>query len=145
MASLTTEQYEFIVCQLAAYTSPEPIVIAFTTKWRGVPITVDDVQACRREKISPEWQAIFDAAREAHLNAPTADKRVRIAELHRLFVKERDRGASSSAAALLLQISAEAEEGGSEPGGNGPAGACPVTAIEVIVVDPKPMPKEHLP
>jgi hypothetical protein len=131
----TTEQMAFIVQRLAEYASPDVIALEFSVKFRNVPCALADVRACERDRLTPEWQAVFDRAREAFLAAPTADSRVRVAELHRMFVAARDRNAVTQAAELLAQIKGETE---GSPGGSSPAGV--VTAITRTIVHPERAP-----
>lgn len=112
MASFDQEQYAFIVKALASYLSPPAVVAEFAARWRSTPCTLDDVAALSRDKLDDGWRAYFDQEREAFLSAPTGDKRVRIGELHRMFVIARDRGAVGQAADLLKQIAEEVGKGG---------------------------------
>jgi hypothetical protein len=138
----TTEQRAFIVGALAAYVSPDTIVQDFATRWRNTVCARSDVMECTRDQLNDDWRAYFDREREAFLNAPTADRRVRLGELHRLFVTARDRGASGVAAELLEQIAKE--QSGYYAGKGGVSGndAVPdgelITSITRTIVDPLP-------
>jgi hypothetical protein len=140
VAAHTTEQRAFIVGQLAAYITPEAIVLDFALRFRGTTCTLADVEACDPRRLDSDWRAYFDERREAFLNPPTASRQHRIAELHRMFVQERDRGARDSAAKLLAQIATEA---GPEDGASG--ASRPITAIEYIVTHAEPLPPEQMP
>lgn len=149
MAVHTQEQMAWIVQQLASYVTPETVVAEFRRLWKDTACELTDVAACDRRRLAPDWQAYFDAMREAFLDAPTADKRVRIAELHRMYVKLRDANSIDLAAKLLMQIATEKGEiakpgatGGGGSGAPGSDGKSPITAIELIVVDPKPIPED---
>lgn len=136
MAAHTSEQRAFIVSQLAAYVTPATIVAEFSVRWKDTACTVEDVAACEYKHLDDAWKAYFDEAREAFLAAPTAEKRVRIAELHRLYVRERDRGAKCEH--LLEQIAKEEAGfyGGKGGPGSGPAGGEPVVAITRTIIRP---------
>lgn len=136
MAAHTTEQRAFIVGQLAAYVSPSEIVTAFRAQWKDTDCTLSDVSGCIRNKLDGGWQAFFDQERETFLAAPTADKRVRVAELHRLYVFARDRQAVQLAAEFLEQIAKE--ESGFYAGKSTPAApnGVEVTKITRTIVDP---------
>lgn len=112
MASFDQEQYAFIVRHLASYLSPVAVVAEFAARWRNTPCTLENVAALERDKLDDGWKRYFDQEREAFLSAPTADKRVRIGELNRMFTAARDRGAVGQAADLLKQIAEEVGKGG---------------------------------
>jgi hypothetical protein len=116
MATHTREQFAWIVSQRATYVSPDAIVAEFVRRWKDTACSLEDVARSEREVLPEDWQKFFDEQREAFLNSPTADKRVRIAELNRMFVVARDRGAVQTAAELLEQIAKE-EAGAYAPKG----------------------------
>jgi hypothetical protein len=143
MATHTREQFAWIVTQRATYVSPEAIVVEFAKRWKDTACELADVARADRDALPEDWQKFFDEQREAFLNSPTADKRVRIAELNRMFVVARDRNAIQTAAELLEQIAKE--EAGAYapkgvPGKVAPAADGsdePIEEIRVTYVDPK--------
>lgn len=141
--SFTREQFAWIVSQRATYVTPDAIVSEFTRRWKDTACTLEDVALTERAKLPEAWRTFFDAEREAFMNAPTADKRVRIAELNRMFVTARDRNALGTAAELLEQIAKEQADAYAPKGAAGkvPAAADgtdePVEEIRVTIVDPK--------
>ena len=143
MATHTREQFAWIVAQRATYVQPETICAEFVRRWKDTACNLEDVARAAREVLPEDWQKFFDEQRQAFLDAPTADKRVRIAELNRMFVVARDRLAYGQAAEFLEQIAKE-EAGAYAP--KGVAGKPPVAAdgtdvpveeIRVTYVDPK--------
>lgn len=141
--AVTREQFAWIVGQRATYVLPTTIVLEYRREFKDAPpITLADVALAERNKLPPDWQEHFDAERENFLNAPTADKRVRIAELDKMFKEARDRKAVTIAADLLEQIAKEqADAYASKSPGKGtitPPDGEEVTAITRTVVDPAP-------
>lgn len=133
--AFTREQFVYIVSERATYVSPETIVLNFPRRWKDTACTLDDVARADRDKLPAEWQAFFDSEREAFLNAPTADKRHRVAELHRMFISARDRNAVAIAAELLEQIAKEQADAYAPKGlGKVPAALDPAEQVEEIRV-----------
>jgi hypothetical protein len=141
--AFTREQFAYIVSERATYVSPEAIVLNFPRRWKDTACTLEDIGRAERDKLPAEWQAFFDSEREAFLNAPTADKRHRVAELHRMFISARDRNALAIAAELLEQIAKEQADAYAPKGAPGKGSATSLDAAEqveeirVTYVDPK--------
>jgi hypothetical protein len=136
--ALTRDQYAFIVSQRATFITPDAIVAAFPRRFNGEKITLDDVAGCERDKLPPDWIAYADAELAKFLDAPTAKLEVRVAELNRMYVKERDRGAPC--AQYLEQIAKEmagayAPKGAvsTKPGSDKPR---EITEIIETIIDP---------
>jgi hypothetical protein len=152
MVAHTKEQREFIVRRLAGFESPPDIAESFVARWRTTACDLPDILALdpARNLIDPDLQALWQAERARVIAdpslSPTADKRVRLLELHRMFEKARNRNLLDQASNLLAQIGVEVGDlsgkGGPGAGPSGPAGGPPISAIELIVVDPKPLPEE---
>lgn len=141
MLALTREQFAWIVGQRATYVLPTTIVLEYRREFKDAPpITLADVALAERNKLPPDWQEHFDAERENFLNAPTADKRVRIAELDKMFKEARDRKAVTIAADLLEQIAKEQADAYAPKGNSGksdvPGDIPEIIAITRTVIDP---------
>lgn len=114
MAIHTEEQRVFIVRRLAEFDAAEEIAAAFKLRWPTTACDANDVAANdpRRGLNDEKLLAIFNSRRATFLNdfataAPTADKTVRLIELHNMFRVARDRNALVIAAELLEQIAKE--------------------------------------
>lgn len=129
--AFTREQFAFIVAQRAAYVSPEAVITAFLKRWPDTACTPSDVETADRSNLPDDWQKYFDQQREAFLDAPTTDSRVRIAELHRMFVIARDRLALELASTFLSQIAKETGSSGAS------GGAIGRVEVQRTIVDPK--------
>lgn len=135
----TAEQRAFIVRALAQFYPPPRIAADFAGRWRDTACTIEDVNAHDPRFgviLPPELDALFKVERERILvnpyAAPTADQRVRLIELHRMFEEARDRSATSLAAELLEQIATETGGSGGKGGkGGAPAGLPEVREITV--------------
>ena len=135
----TREQFEWIVTQHATFIPSDTIVEEFGKRWKDTACELSDVERGKRENLPEEWIEFFDRKANEFLNAPTADVRVRIGELHRMFVFARDRRAVDQASKLLAQIAGEiAPKGAGKPGAPGAVDpADPVDEIRVTIIDPK--------
>lgn len=140
--AFTREQFAWLVAQRATFVSAEAVAQEFASKWKDTTCTLDDVARADRENLPDDWKPFFDAERENFLNAPTANREHRVAELHRMFVKARDRNALDLAAELLEQIAKEQADAygpkGGKPGAPLPGvDQEPIEEIRVTIVDPK--------
>jgi hypothetical protein len=140
MAAHTAAQQSFIVRRLAQFYSPIAIVEAFVRFFPDTACTEADVIALDHTQniVDPDLIAIFEQERLAFLSrldaeAPTKDKRIRLVELHRIFIGYRDRMRLAEARSVLSQIALEMGEGGGVPDG---AGDAPVRSITRTIVDP---------
>jgi hypothetical protein len=130
MAVHTTEQRAHIVRGLAAYDSLIEIIATFKVTWPDTACTALDVETCDRPKLDSAWCEYFDEQREKFLDAPTADRRVRIAELNWWYKKARARGAFGEAVRCLELI---------DTMDTGPSGGAPGEAVATItrtIIDP---------
>jgi hypothetical protein len=137
MAKLTREQFAWMVSQRATFITPEAVVINFARQFKPATITAADVALAERDVLPAEWLAYHDKELAKFLDAPTAKLEVRVAELNRLYVRERDRGAAC--AQYLEQIAKEMAGGYAPKGSVGTKPAAtgePVTEIVVTVIDP---------
>jgi hypothetical protein len=142
--ALTREQFAWIVTQRATFITPEAVVINFARQFKaqGATITPADVAKAERDALPAEWQSFFDTELAKFLDAPTAKLEVRVAELNRLYVRERDRGAAC--AQYLEQIAKEMAGAYAPKGAPGAkAGGEPRQITEIIetIVDPAPQPE----
>jgi hypothetical protein len=140
--SHTEEQRVFIVRRLAVFDPPNEIIEAFRARWKDTNCDAEDIDANnpRRVQLPEIMLAIFNARRSEFMEnfalaAPTAEKSVRLVELHSMYLQARNRNAIALAAEILAQI---AEEQGSVDAGNAPDDAPEFKAVEVVrtVVDP---------
>lgn len=139
MSVHTQEQKAFIVRSLATYVSPDAIVKEFAQHWKDTACTHEDVAACERGYLEADWVVFFDRTRMQFLDAPTADRRIRIALLHKMAMENYERRAYDQAAKLIKQI-AEEQGGvfeGKNGSGSGASGAGePIVSITRTIVDP---------
>lgn len=143
MAAHTGEQRAFIVRRLAAFESPVDIIAAFLLLWRDTSCDPVDVAACdpRRSLLAPDLAVLFEQVRAAYLAnpyaSPTADKRVRLVELHNLYEKARGNNQVDLAARLLAQIATE--QGDASGGfGSAPGDQLPIARITRTIIYPAP-------
>jgi hypothetical protein len=104
--ALTHEQFAWIVSQRATFITPDAIILNFNRQFKDAsPISLSDVALAERDALPAEWQEFFDKELVKFIDAPTAKLEVRVAELNRLYVSARDRGAPC--AQYLEQIAKE--------------------------------------
>jgi len=136
--ALSKEQRFFIIRRLAQFDGQTDVFPAFDLRWPGSRLSLVDYLSCdpARGILTDEELAVFAAVRASFLAspyaAPTRAKDVRLVELHRLYVKERDRGAVGAAAGLLAQIALESGDGDDK----GSAGIGAVKEVRWLIVDP---------
>lgn len=121
MPALTREQQYFIVRRLAVFESYPEILLAFSLFFPGVPVSDAAVSDCdpSRGRLQDAFLLdAFHARRTEFLDskhaAPTSDRRVRLAELHRVAETYKSTNRLGDFRATLAQIAtemaAEAEE-----------------------------------
>jgi hypothetical protein len=145
MADFTKDQYAFIVEQLAEGDDAFNIAAAFKVRFKGVNCTVDDVADAFRDLGSSGWKAYHDAHRlKFEEEAPLGSRKFRIAFVDKMARAQAARGAIAESAKNVELIekmdsgffSGKAPAKETAPGTD----TRPITAIEILVVDPKPLP-----
>lgn len=115
MAKLTESQKEFIIAELAMFSTPTQVALAFKDEF-GIEISRQQVNdykpTCRNtkktgKKIGKKLAAIHEATRAAFLEKvneiPVANKSYRLKRLQRLLEKAEMMGSMTLAASLLEQ------------------------------------------
>jgi hypothetical protein len=146
MSAFTKDQYAFIVEQLAEGDDAINIAGAFKVRFKGVNCTVDDVAAAFRDLASSGWKPHHDAHRLAfETNAPLGSKKFRVAFVDKMARSAASRGAIPEAVRyveLIEKIDSGffSGKGKAELAPTPGTDTRPITAIEILVVDPKPLP-----
>lgn len=140
MAILTGEQRYFIVTRLATFEPYADVIADFSLQFPGFVCTVLDVINCdpaRGRMRDPTLLAIFDDRRKAYLEseytAPSADRRVRIAELDRLAAWFKNNNQPMAQARILEQIAKEQADEWREKNDKNAKGDEPDEPIEGVV------------
>ena len=85
MTAYTTEQYRFIVEQLAEGETASAIAFTFARRWKDTSCKESDVRDAERPNLTPEWQQHFDNHRAKFIaDAPAKTKEFRIAMLDKM-------------------------------------------------------------
>lgn len=111
----TAEQRAFIIWSLANCVQPETIVDNFNRRWKTEPpCGIGDIAVCDPRRLAGEDLVYFNVERENFLQAPTADKRVRMALLNRVIIDMESRGAyraDPSGLVKLMELQAKEDAG----------------------------------
>lgn len=149
-ATFSKDQREFIVRCLASFWSYKKVASSFAGQWTDTRCGEQDVKGFDRSQgvlLPPDLHKIWNETRATVMDdpasAPFADARARkiaLSDLAEFYIRE---NRPDEARSVLRQLAEETGAVGlGAKGGNGPIGGPPVTAIEIIVVDPKPLPEE---
>jgi hypothetical protein len=112
MAAQTTEQRAFIIWSIANCVEPETIVIQFNKRWKSTtPCSIGDIGACDPRRLTGDWKKYFDQEREIFLDAPAADKRVRMALLNRVILRLESVGGDNASLLKALELMAKEDAG----------------------------------
>lgn len=151
----TMAQRLFIVRHLAAYQPPRAIVLLFAATFPDTRCDENDVLATDPESniVAPELYAEFRTERARVMDdpdsAPYAKQKARLIALSNDAKFYAGNNQLPERRAVFRQIAEElgviGAKGGKAGGEGGSAPSGPVTAIELIVVDPKPLPAEQTP
>lgn len=139
MIELTQEQRAFIIWSLAHCKDPDSIVYDFNKRWNPKPpCATADVGACGPRRLTGEWLDYFNQEREAFLDAPTTDKRVRMALLNRVITDLESRRADpkSLLAAIELMAKEQADFFKPKAAAAGVQVVAAVTSIQRTIIDP---------
>jgi hypothetical protein len=131
MAIATQDQMKFVVRELAWGGTPSEVVKEFAREHKGFKCELADVLACLPRYLAPGWRAYFDEQFELYLAAPLADRRVRLAEVNRLYFRERERGAKCE---HYIELAEKIDSGFFSKAGKAKPAVLPGTAEPVATI-----------
>lgn len=60
--SFSAAQYEFLVRLTAEGAGSDEIIVKFARQWRDIRLDPQDLAAFQRDRLSPDWQRVYDVA-----------------------------------------------------------------------------------